>query len=284
MKNIVIGKQKKQTIVNSISWITIIFISLIFIYPLLFLIINSLRQYLSKTPLLWFQEWHTENYYFATAMVPFLMFLINTIKLVVIVVTCSIFFDFLYGYALARLNAPGKSFCFSLVLIQLMIPAISITIPQFVYYNQIGLINTYWIWVLAGIGGNAYLIFLTKQFLQSFPRELEEAAKIDGCSLIGIIWRIFLPLSKPIMGIIIFTQFTGSWNDYMGPYMFFDASKYPLAAVLFGNMYFIPNKPDVTLEPITMAACVLFSIPVVILFFCMQKYLVEGIVTTGIKG
>jgi multiple sugar transport system permease protein len=284
MKKIVLGKKKKQLISGTVSWLAIAVISLIFIYPLLFLFMNSLRQYLNKTPLLWFSEGHWENFYFAVAMVPFFKYLFNTLKLVIIVLTCSMTFDFLYGYALARLNAPGKKIVFALVMIQLMIPSIAITIPQFIYYNQLDIMNTYWIWVLAGVGGNAYLIFLTKQFLQSFPRELEEAAKIDGCSLIGIIWRIFLPLSKPIMAIIIFNQFCGTWNDYMGPYMFFDSKKYPLAAALFGNMYFIKDKAEVILEPVTMAACVLFSIPVIFMFFVMQKYLVEGIVTTGIKG
>lgn len=127
-------------------------------------------------------------------------------------------------------------------------------------------------------------IFMVKQFLTSFPLEIEEAAKIDGCSRVKTIWKIFVSLSKPLLGLLFFNGFTASWNDYMGPQMYLTAERYPLATALFGSVYFLRNKLEVTLEPVTMAACVLFTIPVVVAFFLLQKYLVQGIVTTGIKG
>lgn len=268
-----------------LTWLKLAVVTLVFGYPLIFLLANSLRHYMSSKPILFFSQWHFENYGMAVSMIPFWQYLGNTLKLVVIVVGCSVVFDFLYGYAFARLRAPGKELIFKLVLLQLMIPYIAIQIPQFVFYKQIGLVNTFWIWVLSGIGGNAYLVFLVKQFMTAFPREIEEAAKIDGCSRFGLILRIFVPLSKPILGLIVFNQFCSAWNDYMGPYMFLSGKRMPLFTALFGNVYFLEGKREMTLEPVVMAACVLFSIPVVIiLFFVLQRYLVEGIVTTGLKG
>ena len=276
--------QKHKLLNNIISYTALVLVSIIFIYPLFFLLANSLRPYISKTPVLFFTESHFENYYFAVAMIPFTKYLLNTMKMVVITITGTLIFDFLFGYAFARLRAPGKNLIFKLVLLQLMIPGIAIQIPQFVFYNQIGIMNSYWVFILNAVGGGAYSIFMVKQFLTSFPLEIEEAAKIDGCSRVKIIWKIFVPLSKPLLGLLFFNGFTASWNDYMGPQMYLTSERYPLATALFGSVYFLRNKPEVTLEPVTMAACVLFTIPVVVVFFILQKYLVQGIVTTGIKG
>ena len=276
--------QKHKLAFSILAYATLVFVSLIFIYPLIFLLANSLRPYISKAPVLFFTQWHFENYYFAVAMIPFWAYLANTLKMVTISVGGTLIFDFLIGYAFARLRAPGKNLLFKLVLLLLMIPGSAVQIPQFVFYNQLGIMNTYWVFILNAVGGGAYTIFLVKQFLTSFPLEIEEAAKIDGCSRVGIIPRIFVPLSKPLLGLMFFNAFSAAWNDFMGPQMFLTADKYPLATALFGNVYFLRNKPEVTLEPLTMAACVLFTIPIVVIFFLLQKYLVQGIVTTGIKG
>ncbi len=276
--------QKHKLASNILSYTVLVLVSIIFIYPLFFLLANSLRPYFSMTPVLFFTEFHFENYYFAVAMIPFTRYLMNTIKMVLITIIGTLTFDFLFGYAFARLRAPGKNLIFKLVLLQLMIPGIAIQIPQFVFYNQLGIMNSYWVFILNAMAGGAYTIFLVKQFLTSFPLEIEEAAKMDGCSRVGIIFRIFVPLSKPLLGLLFFNGFNASWNDFMGPQMYLTSEKYPLATALFGNVYFLRNKPEVTLEPLTMAACVLFTIPVVVVFFMLQKYLVQGIVTTGIKG
>lgn len=262
----------------------LILLSVVFLYPLIFLAANSLRPYIAKKPILFFTEWHVENYYFAVAMIPFLKYLLNTMKLVLINVFGSLVMDFLVGYAFARLRAPGKEVLFKLVLLQLMIPYIAIQIPQFVWYNTLGLMDTYWIFILNALGGSAYNIFLVKQFMSSFPRELDDAARVDGCGFVRMILQIVIPLSKPLYALLFFNAFVGAWNDYMGPQMFLTGEKYPLATAMFGNLYFLPNKPEILLEPVTMAACVLFTLPVIVIFFFFQKYLVQGIVTSGLKG
>ena len=145
--------QKHKLLSNIISYTAMVLVSVIFIYPLFFLLANSLRPYISKTPVLFFTESHFENYYFAVAMIPFTKYLLNTMKMVVITITGTLIFDFLFGYAFARLRAPGKNLIFKLVLLQLMIPGIAIQIPQFVFYNQIGIMNSYWVFILNAVGG-----------------------------------------------------------------------------------------------------------------------------------
>lgn len=274
----------KKVVLKYFSYGFLIFLSIVFLYPLVFLVANSLRHYVTKKPILFFTESHIENYYYALTMIPFVRYLINTLKLVLINVLGSLIMDFLVGYAFARLNAPGKDKLFKLVLLQLMIPYIAIQIPQFVWFNNLGLMDTYWIFILNALGGNAYNIFLVKQFMSSFPKELDDAAKVDGCGFVRMIVQIVIPLSKPLYALLFFNAFIGAWNDYMGPQMFLTEKNYPLATAMFGNLYFLPNKPEVILEPVTMAACVIFTIPVILVFFFFQKYLVQGIVTSGLKG
>ena len=275
---------RKKEIRKYLAYAFLVALSVVFLYPLIFLAANSLRPYINKKPVIFFTEWHVENYYFAVAMIPFFKYLLNTMNLVVISVFGSLVMDFLMGYAFARLRAPGREMLFKLVLLQLMIPYIAIQIPQFVWYNTLGLMDTYWIFILNALGGSAYNIFLVKQFMSSFPRELDDAAKVDGCGFLRMIAQIVIPLSKPLYALLFFNAFVAAWNDYMGPQMFLTGDKFPLATAMFGNIYFLPDKPEIILEPVLMAACVLFTLPVIILFFFFQKYLVQGIVTSGLKG
>lgn len=275
-------KNKKKLI---LVYVLILILSALFTYPILLTMANSLRHYATKTPVLFFgkETRYFENYYFAVVMVPFLRYLSNTMKIVVINVTGCIVFDVIYGYAFARLNAPGKNLVFKLVMIQLMVPFIAIQIPQFVFFYKIGLMNSYWVFALNAIAGNAYNIFMVKQFMASFPRELEEAAKIDGCGFLRQFIRVVIPCCKPLVVLLFFNAFLGAWNEYMGPQLYFKSDKYPLSTALFGNLYYMASKPEVPLEPIRLAACLLFTVPIFILFFFCQKYLVQGIVTTGLK-
>ncbi len=277
-------RKTKKTREAILAYATLIALGVIFMYPLVFLAANSLRHYMDRIPIMFFTEFHFENYYFAVAMIPFFRYLLNTLKLVAIGVFGSVVMDFLVGYAFAKLNAPGKNFLFKLVLFQIMVPYIAIQIPQFVWYNTIGIMDTFWVFFLSALGGSAYNIFLVKQFLSSFPREIEEAAKIDGAGFATQITKIVIPLSKPLYVLLFFNAFVAAWNDYMGPSMFLTEKNFTLAAAMFGKLYFLPNKPEITLEPVQMAACVLFTVPVIILFFFCQKFLVQGIVTTGLKG
>jgi len=264
-------------------YILAIFLSVIFIVPLLFTFSNSLRD-LHSSPVLIPTKLNWSNYYLAMTLVPFWDYVRNSVIVTFISVSLAVVMNFLFGYAFARLRAPGRNFMFLLVLSMLMVPAIAIQIPQYIIFSNIGLKDTYWIWVLGGLGGNAFYTFLYRQFLSALPRDLEDAARIDGCSTLAIIWKIFVPLSWPVIAVVAMLDFNGAWGDYMTGYMFLSPKNYPLATALISTSYTLPNQPTINLEPVINAAALLLTLPVIVVFFLGQRYLVEGIVTTGIKG
>lgn len=282
MKTMLTNSEKNKRFNIFIYSITI-FLSLVFILPGLWTLSNSLRDVFG-TPVIIPDSLHWENYYLAVTLIPFLSYLKSSLIIVAIAVSLDSTVNLLLGFAFARYRAPGKNLLFTIILSSLMIPGISYAIPQYILYSSIGLKDSYWIWVLMGLGGNAFYVFLYRQFFASIPKELEEAARIDGCSIFQIILKVFVPLSKPVIAVVAVLDFQFFWGDYTVPFMFLSPQKYPLSMALFGNSYTIEGSPTVNLFPLVNAAAVLITIPIIINFFIGQRYLVEGIVTTGIKG
>jgi multiple sugar transport system permease protein len=263
-----------------------IILGVIFFYPLFYVITNSLRN-LYSTPSLFPKEFSFVNYYLAVTLIPFFLYFRNSVILVVLSLGFSVIMNLLFGYAFARINAPGRNFLFAIVLAQLMIPGIAISIPQYVLFSNIGLKNTYWIWVLGGIGGEAFFIFLFRQFYATIPKDFEDAARIDGCNVLGTIWRVFVPMSKPVIAVVAFFNFQNVWGDYMTPFMYLNEEQYPLAMALFSANYDLPvniGGRSIPIDPLINAASIIMILPVILVFFIAQKYLVQGIITTGIKG
>jgi ABC-type glycerol-3-phosphate transport system permease component len=186
----------------------------------------------------------------------------------------------LVAYAFARLNWPGRDFCFVLMLATMMIPGQVTMIPNFLIWKELGAYNTLApMWVGAAFG-SAFFIFLLRQFLKGIPRDLEDAARIDGCGFLRIYWHVMLPLVKPSLAAIAIFTFMGAWNDFMGPLIFLaDQRLYPLAFGLYALSVQVSNNP-----PITMAASVLMTLPVIVIFFLAQRYFIQGVTLTGMKG
>lgn len=166
-----------------------------------------------------------------------------------------------------------------------MLPAQVTLIPQFVLFHWLGWINTlYPLWLPTWFGGGAFAIFLLRQFILTLPKELDEAALIDGASYFRIFWQILLPLCKPVLATIAVISFIASWNDFVNPLIYLQLpEKFTLAV---GLNYF-KNLPEVGGEPtqhLLMAASVMVILPVILLFFATQRYFVQGIALTGIKG
>ena len=149
--------------------------------------------------------------------------------------------------------------------------------------RNLGLKDTYWIYVINGLCGSAVNVFTYRQYLVSFSSSIEEAAMIDGCTRFSIMWRIVAPISKPIIAVVLFKDFLMLWNDYMTPYMYLSQNKYPIAMALFGTSYIMPNNPGVKLVPVQNAAAILITIPTLIVFFFCQKQLVADVTAGSIK-
>jgi len=185
------------------------------------------------------------------------------------------------GFGFARLRGVGKNFLFMLMLSTIMLPAIATLIPTYIIFSKIGLIYTYWPWVLWGLGSSPFFSFLFRQFFASIPVELEEAALLDGCGYIRIFWQIFMPLSKAVMAVVFLLSFQGVWSDFITPQLLLDIDTTTLA-VRVATGYVDPT--GTTMPNLLAAGALLYALPVVLLFVVLQQFLVQGIVTTGLKG
>lgn len=278
----------KKIGLRGLLYIVIILFGVTFAFPFFLTLMNSLKPLTASVGVSEIipSEFHWENYYYAVTLIPFFKYLLNSLIIVAIVVPMATMINMVIGYAFARLRARGKNIMFVIVLSTMMIPGIVTMIPQYILYNLLGITDTFLIYVLGNIGGGAYNIFLFKQFFSAMPRELEEAAKIDGAGTLQTIFRIFAPAAKPVIIIVAISAFQGAWGDYMTPFMYFSPEKYPLAMALFGSVsYSMPGAPPgMVYEPLINAAAILMTIPPIIGFFFTQKHIVQGVVTTGLKG
>ncbi|WP_055523955.1 carbohydrate ABC transporter permease [Streptomyces graminilatus] len=184
------------------------------------------------------------------------------------------------GFGFARLNAPGKPVVFGVLLSTMMMPQVITLIPTYLLFSKAGLVNTYMPWVLWGLAGAPYLIFLFRQFFANMPKELEEAAIVDGCGQVRIFWRIFLPQSWPVIATSMIMSFTWAWGDYLAPALLLDDDRTTLAVKL-ANGYATPNGTP--LNNLVAAGAVMYVVPVLVLFLIMQRGFVSGVATSGMK-
>lgn len=233
-----------------------------------------------------------QNYVDAFVQTNMARLFLNTSFITVVTVASQVILGSMAGYAFARLNFRGKNFIFFVLLATMMVPFEVLIIPIFLLIrafplvggNDIlgqggtGLINTY-----AGVMFpnfiSVFSVFLFRQFYSRFPKEIEEAAIVDGCSRIGIYWRILLPNSKPVMGTMALFAFLWSWNDFLWPLVVIKNDA--LKTLQLGLSLF--NQEQGTQWAELMAASVMAVVPVILLYLFLQRFLVEGSVTSGLK-
>jgi len=259
-------------------------LAVIFSFPLYWMAANSLQPLL--TGMTWFPTRPTlENYRLAFTLQPYWRFFWNSCILALISVGIPSLTSFFSAFAFARLRARFKGIMFMVILSTMMIPATVTQIPQLVLFKEYGLLGTYWPWIISGLGGSPFIIFLYRQFFMNVPRELDEAARIDGCSTLGIIWRIYMPISIPVVATAAIMSFNSSWGgDYLAPFMFLQERQYPLATQLMQVGYILPSSPNVDLFQVKQAALFIFVLPIIIVFLLGQRFLISGIMTGSVKS
>ncbi|MCD6386616.1 carbohydrate ABC transporter permease [Candidatus Sumerlaeota bacterium] len=212
------------------------------------------------------------------AEVPIFRWFGNSVFISFMVTALILLVDSLSAYALARLNLPGKRIVFALIIATLMVPGQVLLVPVYLILNWLHWLDTPLALIIPA-GAGAFGVFLLHQFFLGIPRELEDAAAIDGCSRFGIYRHIVLPLSKPALATLGIFVFIGSWNDFLGPLVFLDSvDKYtlPVGIALFQTSYAAEFG-------LTFAACVIATLPVLIVFMIFQKHIIKGISLTGLK-
>lgn len=192
----------------------------------------------------------------------------------------------LVAYGFSRIKWRGREALFWVCIATMMLPWQVTMVPLFITYKNLGWINTYLPLVVPSIFGTAYFIFLLRQFFMTIPEELSDAARIDGSSELGILWRIIVPLSTPALAVVALFRFLWAWNDYLGPLIYLNQEKlYPIALGIERLRRTATGMGNTAMAyPHLMAVSTLVALPIIIIFFLAQRTFVEGISTTGLKG
>ncbi len=277
-----ITKKRRITIINILWYLFLSLGAITMLLPFLWMISTSLKEpgAVFTFPPQWIpRPIYWRNYVEAWKAVPFGRFYLNSI----FVAVCQTFGVLLTSswaaYAFSRLRFPGRDKLFFLYLVTLMIPGAVTMIPTFILMRLIGWVDTYKALIIPGIF-SAYGTFLLRQFFMSIPTDLEDAARIDGCNKLGIYRHVIVPLSKPAMATLATFTFIGSWNNFMWPLIMINSMEkktLPIGLASFQGLY----STDWTL---LMAASVIVMMPTLIVFLFNQRFFVEGIKLTGIKG
>jgi multiple sugar transport system permease protein len=220
------------------------------------------------------------NYLDAWRAVPFGRYFFNSVFVASAVtlgqlITCS-----LAAYAFARLDFPGKSLLFVLFLSTMMIPLQLTIIPSFLVFRELRWLDTYYA-LTVPFTVSAFGTFLLRQTFMTIPQELEDAAKLDGCSRLGFLWRIVLPLSRPALASLALFTFMGTWNDYLWPLIMTNSREMRTLQI---GLRFLVSQEGGSRWGMFMAAAVMVSLPIIVFYLLVQKQFVEGIALTGLRG
>jgi len=270
-----------------ITYILLTVSGLMFAFPLFWTVSSSLQTWQelrSYTPHWLPSEAQWGNYADVFEAAPFARWLANSFLIVLITIPGTIITATMTAYAFARFTFVGKQFWFILMLGTMMIPATVTLIPQYLLWFKLKMINTYVpLTIGSWLGGSAFMVFMLRQFLLSIPRDLDEAATIDGANPFQILWRVLVPLMKPALTTVAILQFLGDWNDFFGPFIYLNRESLYTAAVGMRYFQFIPMETTDPRDHLLMAAAAIMSIPVLALFAVAQRYFISGVVMSGLK-
>lgn len=227
------------------------------------------------------EHWTPENFAEIlgnTEEIPIARWFLNSLFISASVTALVLTVASLAAYGLARLDLPGKRWVFIVIVGTMMVPGQILLVPVYLILNAMGWLDTPAALIVPA-GSGAFGVFLLHQFFKRIPRELEEAAALDGCSRLGIFWHVILPLSRPALATLGIFTFVGSWNAFLGPMVFMDSvDKYtlPVGIALFQTSYYGEDN-------LVLAACVLCTLPVIVVFLIFQKHIIKGIALSGLK-
>ncbi len=256
---------------------------ILFIFPFLWMALTSFKtpqEIFQWPPRMFPKEWSFSNYQEVLTAVPLLRMLLNSLFVAVAVTAGTLLFSSLAAYSFARLRFKGKDLLFSMYLGTMMVPLMVTLIPTFVIMRKLGMVDTYYALIVPGFFGNAFGTFLLRQFFMTIPRQLDEAARIDGCGYFGIYSRILMPLMKPALASLFIFTFMGVWNDFLWPLVVIQTESVKtitLGLASFQGLY-------TTKYHLLMAAAMISVLPVLVAYISSQRYFIEGITLTGLKG
>jgi len=267
-----------------VNYAVIIVVTALFGFPFFWMLATSLKDLAEATrmpPTMLPTEWHWENYRTATTTIPFWQQALNTVVLCVLNVIGTTTSCAIVAYGFSRIDWPGRDWFFWVTLSTMMIPGAVLMVPLYGLFRELGWVGTNLpLWVPAYFA-SAYNIFLLRQFFMTIPKDLTEAAQIDGCSEWRIFWQIILPLTQPALTVVALFSFLWVWNDFMGPLIYLtDERQFTLAL----GLQAFQSRLGGTEINLLMAGGTLVILPVLVLFLLAQRTFIEGISMSGLKS
>jgi len=262
-------------------------IGIVMIYPLIWMTFSSFKEsslVLSTVDQLFPKKWEFSNYvngWSGFGGTTFAVFFKNSFIVTVISVIGNVLASAMAAYGFSRVHFVGRGFFFICMMITMMVPSQVLVVPQYIIFNELNWINTFLPLTIPEWGGRAFFIFMIMQFIAGIPKDLDEAAEIDGCGKIRLFTQIMVPLIKPAMATSAIFSFYWKWDDFMGSLLYLNSpEKYTVSVAL--KMFCDPTS--VSDYGAMFAMCVLSLLPVIVLFLFTQKYIVEGIAMSGLKS
>lgn len=264
----------------------------VFVFPLLFTLSNALKsdEQIFALPPVWIPKPIVFRYIaMGWTLLPFTRYTINTLFVTITALVGHVLSSAFVAFGFTRLRGPGRDKLFALVLATMMLPRQVTMIPTYLLMRYLGWVDTYFpLIVPAYLGGAPFFIFLVRQFMLGISRELDDAARIDGCGSWDIFWKVILPLLKPALGAVAIFAFVGNWNDFLGPLIYLNSAHkltlsvglrlYQITVIELGLV-----KVEGGLQSL-LGISLIVLLPVVVIFFSAQKQFIQGITFTGIKG
>jgi ABC-type glycerol-3-phosphate transport system permease component len=278
-----IGSSLRSTSIEIVVYLILILGAAAALAPLVYMVTTSLKTMTDAfrfppdwipRPVVW------RNYVDIWSRIPLARMLLNSVKVSGLTVLGTLVSCSLAGYAFARIRFWGRDLLFVAVLATLMVPNQVTLIPTFLLMRKLGLVDTHYPLFVPAWLGPAFGTFLMRQFYKTFPRELEEAAKLDGCNPLRAYVDIFLPLSGPVMATVALFAFLSSWNNLLWPLVFLQSPHlmtFPVGLTLLSGQYFSE-------VPLLLTAATISIVPTIAIFILLQRFFVQGVVLSGIKG
>jgi len=277
------SRQRQTRLVKGFAYVVCTLIGFMYVFPFYWMVITALKtdqQIFQWPPTLMPPTPQWQNFIEATRYIPFWLYMKNTIVICLIAVVGTLTSCTLVAYGFARIRWPGRDMAFIIYLSTMMLPGQVTMIPLYIVFRRLDWVGTIAPLVVPTFFGNAFFVFLLRQFFLTIPLELTDAARIDGANELDILWRIMLPLIKPALAAVALFTFLGNYRDFLAPLIYLtEQSQWTisLGLQLFKNMYGFQWQ-------LMMAASALTMVPTVVLFFLTQRTFIEGITMTGIKS
>lgn len=265
-----------------VSRVILVILSALLLVPLWWMLITAVKsnhELTSFPPTLWPQHWYWSNFATAVTYIPFFHYLLNTVIVTGFSVLGAVISNPIIAYGFSRINWPGRDRVFLLVLATVFIPFPVVLVALFDTFARLHWINTFLPLIVPLFFGNAFWIFLMRQFLLQIPGDMSESARLDGANEFQVFFRVVLPLSLPAIGAIAIFSFIYAWNDFLGPLIYLqNSNEYTLAI----GLTFFHSTHDVRLN-LLMAASTLVMLPVIVVFLLFQRFFVQGITLGSIR-